>query len=301
MRPVTGGSDNVTGTETARGRPSTLPGREEWQPLPRRKRARRPSSLFAIRTPIPRAARWTLMALSLAIPLLAWVALGATEVVSPTFLPSPRAAITAGLEMARSDELFADLWATVRRILYGFGLAVLVSVPLGIVMGTFRAGQALFEPVIGLVRYLPATAFIPLLLIWLGTDEAPKIALLFIGTLFFNTLMTADVVRRVPGPLIDVSYTLGARRGEVLRKVIVPHALPGMIDAIRVNAAAAWNFVVVAELVGSTVGLGRRITQAQRFLQTDKIFAVLIVIALLGVLIDLALRMLRNLVGRWAV
>jgi NitT/TauT family transport system permease protein len=201
--------------------------------------------------------------------------------------------------MAQTGELFADLWATVQRILYGFGLAVLVSVPLGIVMGTFQAGQALFEPLIGLVRYLPATAFIPLLLIWLGTDEAPKIALLVIGTVFFNTLMTADAVRGVPRAMIDVSYTLGARRGEVLRKVIVPHSLPGIIDAIRVNAAAAWNFVVVAELVNSTAGLGRRIIQAQRFLQTDKIFAVLVVIALLGVVIDVGLRLLRNRVGRW--
>ena len=77
--------------------------------------------------------------------------------------------------------------------------------------------------------------------------------LLFIGTVFFNTLMIADAVRQVPGALIDVSYTLGARRGEVLRKVVVPHALPGMIDAVRVNAAAAWNFVVVAELIDCRV------------------------------------------------
>ena len=131
----------------------------------------------------------------------------------------------------------------------GFGLAVLVSVPLGVVMGTFQAGQALFEPVIALLRYLPASAFIPLLIIWLGLGEPSKIALLFVGTVFFNTLMTADVVRTVPRSLIDVSYTLGAHRNEVLRKVVVPHSLPGIIDAIRVNAAAAWNFVVVAEMV----------------------------------------------------
>ena len=114
--------------------------------------------------------------------------------------------------------------------------------------GHLQAGQAAFEPMIGLLRYLPASAFVPLLIIWLGIDEASKIAILFIGTVFFNTLMTADVVRGVPRALIDVSYTMGARRGEVLRKVIVPHALPGIIDAIRVNAAAAWNLVVVAEL-----------------------------------------------------
>ena len=141
--------------------------------------------------------------------------------------------------------------------------------------------------------------FIPLLLIWLGLGEPSKVGLLFIGTVFFNTLMTADAVRQVPRALIDVSYTLGARRGEVLRKVVVPHALPGMIDAVRVNAAAAWNFVVVAELINSQEGLGYRIARSQRFLASDRIFAVLIVIAVIGLAIDILLRVLRDRIGRW--
>jgi NitT/TauT family transport system permease protein len=274
-------------------------GRATWSPLPRRPRVRRTSTLLAIRSPIPRRGRWALTALSVLLPLVVWVALAASGAVPDSFLPSPGAVLSAGMEMVASGELFTDVVATVQRVLLGFGLAVLVSVPLGIVMGTFMAGRAAFEPVIGLLRYLPASAFVPLLIIWLGIDEASKIAVLFIGTVFFNTLMTADVVRGVPGALIDVSYTMGARRGEVLRKVIVPWSLPGIIDAIRINAAAAWNLVVVAELVASTVGLGYRIVRAQRFLQTDRIFAVLVVIATVGVLLDVALRLLRNRVGRW--
>ena len=285
-------------TDTARGY-AAAPNRATWRPLPRRPRPRRTSSLLAIRSPIPRRGRWTLTVLSLLVPFVGWVALAATGAVPANFLPSPGAVWSAGVGMAASGELFADLLATVQRVLLGFGLAVLVSVPLGIVMGTFLAGQAAFEPMISLLRYLPASAFVPLLIIWLGIDEASKIAILFIGTVFFNTLMVADVVRRVPGALIDVSYTMGARRGEVLRKVIVPHALPGILDAIRVNAAAAWNLVVVAELIASTVGLGYRIVRAQRFLQTDRIFAVLVVIAMVGVLLDVALRLLRARVGRW--
>lgn len=275
------------------------PSRREMTSLPRRPRPRWTSAMLAIRTPIPRGGRFALTVGSILVPFAAWVALSATGAVPTTFLPSPTAVMSAGVQMAGSGELFADLWATVQRVLLGFGLAVLVSVPIGIVMGTLQAGQAAFEPLIGLLRYLPASAFVPLLIIWLGIDEPSKIAILFIGTVFFNTLMTADVVRGVPTALIDVSYTLGARRGEVLRKVIVPHALPGIIDAIRVNAAAAWNLVVVAELVASTVGLGYRIVRAQRFLQTDRIFAVLIVIAAIGVLLDVALRFLRGRVGRW--
>ncbi|HET9141245.1 ABC transporter permease [Actinophytocola sp.] len=275
-------------------------GRESWPKLPRRPPARRRPRLLAIRAPIPRPARWVLMVLSVAVTLGLWQVASLLIDGRPDFLPSPGQAVRAGVDLAVSGQLGTDVWATVNRVLRGFGLAVLVSVPLGLAMGSFRAVAAGLEPVIGLLRYLPASAFIPLLIIWLGLGEPSKVALLFIGTVFFNTLMTADVVRLVPGELIDVSYTLGARRGEVLRKVVVPHALPGMIDAIRVNAAAAWNFVVVAELIASESGLGYRIVRAQRFNQIDRIFAVLMVIALIGLLIDLLLRLLRDRVGRWA-
>lgn len=278
--------------EAGRGRPA-------WAPLPRRATPKTASALFSLRTPISARARWTLAVLSFAIPLLAWVGLTVSGAVDSTYLPSPVAVLRAGADMAASGQLFDDLWTTTQRVLEGFGLAVLVSVPLGIVMGSFAAGQAFFEPLIGVLRYLPASAFIPLLIIWLGLGEPSKIAILFIGTVFFNTLMTADVVRGVPGALVDVSYTLGAHRGEVLRKVVVPHSLPGMIDAIRVNAAAAWNFVVVAELINSSAGLGYRIVRAQRFTYTDQIFAVLVVIGLGGLAIDVLLRLLRTRVGKW--
>jgi NitT/TauT family transport system permease protein len=285
-----------------RARPDDgVPGREGWSALPRRSRARVPTGgWLAIGEPVSPSVRWTLRAASLAVPVLAWLVLSATHAVKPAFLPTPLAVWDAGVGMARSGVLWDDVLASVRRIGLGFGLAVVISVPLGFAMGTFRAAEAAFEPVVGLLRYLPASAFIPLLIIWLGLGEPPKIALLVIGVVFFNTLMTADVVRRVPRELLDVSFTLGARRLEVLRKVVLPWSLPGIVDAMRVNAAAAWNFVVVAELIAATSGLGYRIVRAQRFQQTDRIFAVLVVIGVIGLLIDVALRLLRDRIGRWA-
>jgi NitT/TauT family transport system permease protein len=276
----------------------TAPSRPFTGALPRR-RVIRPPRVWALRQPLPRVWRIALITCSVLVPAAAWVAISASGTVSAQFLPSPAAVWDAGLEMARSGTLATDTWASVQRILIGFGLSVAVSVPLGVLMGGFTAGQALFEPVVGLLRYLPASAFIPLLTIWLGIGEPSKVMLLFIGTVFFNTLMIADAVRQVPPSLVDVSYTLGARRGEVLRKVVVPHALPGMIDAVRVNAAAAWNFVVVAELINSEEGLGYRIARSQRFLASDRIFAVLVVIAVIGLAIDVLLRLLRDRVGRW--
>jgi len=291
--------DTVTKDRAAPGRTGSR--RPVWDPLPRRaSRNSLGGRLLAIREPIPDTARRLLVAASVLVPLALWMALSAAGAVREEFLPAPSAVLSAGLDMLRTGQLFEDAWASISRVLIGFGIAVAISVPLGTAMGTFLAARAAFEPVIGLLRYLPASAFIPLLIIWLGLGEAAKITVIVIGVVFFNTLMTADVVRLVPPQLIDVSYTLGARRSEVLRKVILPHALPGMIDAMRVNAAAAWNFVVIAELIAATSGLGYRITRAQRFLQTDDIFAVLVVIGIIGLGIDVGLRLLRARVGRWA-
>jgi NitT/TauT family transport system permease protein len=299
----TGGGPSHTASAAGAALAGSAGARELWLPLPRRRPSHWSefaSGLLAIRSPISSRARWILVALSVLLPLTVWLLFSMSGRIDDRFLPSPMATLSAGLDMIKTGQLQADTWASVQRVLLGFGLAVAVSVPLGMVMGTFRAGQAALEPLIGLLRYLPASAFIPLVIIWLGLGEPSKIAILFIGTVFFNTLMTADVVRQVPGSLIDVSYTLGARRGEVIRKVIVPHSVPGMLDAMRVNAAAAWNFVVVAELIASESGLGYRIARAQRFTQTDKIFAVLVVIGLIGLAIDITLRLLRDRFGRWA-
>ncbi|WP_220501660.1 ABC transporter permease [Microbispora sp. H10670] len=277
----------------------TVPAAEE--PAPRRARLRTgPLTTKALTTSVSARTAWLLRCLSILVPLAVWQAVSASGRVDPAFLPSPSAVWAAGVDMAAGGELAADLAASLGRIAAGFGLAVLISVPLGFAMGTLGWAQPLLEPAVGILRYLPASAFIPLLIIWLGIGEASKVALLVLGVVFFNTLMTADAVRQVPHRLLEVSATLGASRPRVAARVVFPYALPGIIDAMRVNAAAAWNFVVVAELVAATSGLGYRITRAQRFLQTDRIFAILVVIGLIGLAIDVTLRLLRARVGRWA-
>lgn len=273
--------------------------RPRWSALPRRRPPRPRPAVATLRIDVSPRARVILIIASVVGPLLTWWLLRATGLVEARFLPTPVDAAHSAIEMASSGQLLADARASIQRVAYGFGLAVVASVPLGVLMGSFRSIWSLLEPAFGLLRYLPAPAFIPLLIGWLGLGEEPKLALIFIATFFFNTLMTADVVRNVPANLINVSYTLGARTGEILRKVIVPWSLPGIIDAIRVNAAAAWAAVVVAELVAADSGLGYRIARLGRFAQYDDIFAVLIVIALIGLAIDVTLRVSRDRIGRW--
>jgi NitT/TauT family transport system permease protein len=146
---------------------------------------------------------------------------------------------------------------------------------------------------------MPAPAFIPLLILYFGIDELSKILLIFIGTLFFNTLMVMDAVKFVPKELIETTYTLGGKRWQVLFQVIFPFIFPSIIDACRVNMAASWNLVIVSELVATTEGLGRRISLGQKFLKTDEIFAGLIVIGIIGLIIDLLFRLLLRLSCRW--
>jgi NitT/TauT family transport system permease protein len=190
--------------------------------------------------------------------------------------------------------------ASCRRVAYGYSISMAIGIVVGVLIGSFRSVEAYLEPQIGFLRYIPATALITVLLFWLGIDEAPKITLVVVGTVFFNILMIADVVRAVPRELIDVSYTLGASRTTVLRRVVLPHSFPGMIDVARINLAAAWLMLVVAELLAAPDGLALRLTKAARFRQIDRMFAILFVLGAIGVVSDLLLRWLRSLSAPWA-
>ena len=258
-------------------------------------------SLLALGATPSRAVRSGLQVASLLLPLLAWTVIAALGVVDEKFLPSPGAVYRSLASMAQSGILFQDIFASTGRVFAGFLLATLVAVPIGIGMGVYPAICALCEPLIAMLRYMPAAAFIPLLIIYLGIGEEPKIALIFLGTVFFNILMVMDSVKFVPKELIETTLTLGGRSRQVLVQVVARYSMPSIIDTLRINIATSWNLVVVAELVAAEVGLGKRIQLAQRFFRTDQIFAELIVLGLIGFAIDMSFRLLLRLSCRWAV
>jgi len=241
------------------------------------------------------------MVLSIAIPFALWWLIASSGIVSDKFLPSPVQVAQALGRLWTDGFLLEDTAASIMRVTAGFLLAALVSVPLGIAMGAFASIRSLFEPIIGVLRYMPAPAFIPLLVIYLGLGEAPKIALIFIGTVFFNVLMIMDAVKFVPKELLETTYTLGGQRRQTLFQVITPYVLPNIIDTFRVNIATSWNLVVVSELVAAENGLGKRIVLAQKFFNTDEIFACLIMLGIIGFILDLSLRYLQRLTCKWAV
>lgn len=259
-----------------------------------------PTVFWRLAEDIPKPLNTLLVATSIGLPLLIWWLVTAFGSVDPKFLPSPAKVLEAFGRLWSTRELLKDTVASLWRVGVGFLLAVVLSIPVGVMMGSFASIRALLEPLFGLMRYMPAPAFIPLLILYLGIGEEPKITLIFIGVFFFNSLMVMDTVKFVPKDLIEATYTLGGDRWQTLIQVIFPHVLPGIIDACRINLAAAWQLVIVSELIAATEGLGRRISVAGRFLRTDEIFVGLIVIGIIGLIFDLLFQWLLRVSCKWA-
>lgn len=260
----------------------------------------RPTVFWRIAEDIPKPLNTGLIATSIAVPVLLWWLVTTFAKIDPKFLPSPAQVVTAFERLWSTRELLKDTVASLWRVGIGFVLAAILSIPVGVLMGSFASIRALLEPLFGLMRYMPAPAFIPLLILYLGIGEEPKITLIFIGVFFFNALMVMDTVKFVSKDLIEATYTLGGNRWQTLLQVIFPHVLPGIIDACRINLAAAWQLVIVSELIAATEGLGRRISVAGRFLKTDEIFVGLIVIGVIGLGFDLLFQYLLRVSCKWA-
>ncbi len=261
-------------------------------------RGRRQRPLWRIRGELPGRWRIGLGLAGVVVILAAWF-VAAGVMANESLLPTPGATIGALAEMWSGGTLVTDFWASLERILIGYAISVLIGVVVGIAVGSFATFEALLEPPMGFLRYIPATALTPLFLLWLGIGESPKIWLIVVGTVFFNILMVADVARAIPKELLNASYTLGAGRRTILRRVILPHSVPGIVDVARINLAAAWLMLVVAELLAAQEGLAYQIVRAQRFRAVDTMFALLIVFGAIGLLSDVFLRWLRNRIAPW--
>jgi NitT/TauT family transport system permease protein len=232
--------------------------------------------------------------------LALWIWLSHSELVNPIFLPTPGAVWRATRDIVADEALWIDIRMSFMRVTAGFLLAALIGIPLGILMGSFKVFEGLLQPLTEFVRYIPVPALIPIFMVLFGIDELSKIMLIFVGTFFQLVLMVADEVRRVPQELLQVSYTLGARRGETIRLVLWRAAMPGAFDALRLCNGWAWTYLVVAELIAANEGLGYRILKFSRFLQTPKIWVYLILLGVIGLVLDLMFRAINRRAFHWA-
>jgi NitT/TauT family transport system permease protein len=230
-----------------------------------------------------------------------WCALtlGSKPVVNELFLPSPVSVLRATLQMIFEHTLFDAVWASTLRILISFVAAALVALPLGILMGAFEPINRLMEPVMAPLRYMPISAFIPLLILWLGIGESQKIAFLFLGVFVYLLPVVVTAVRAVPEELVQTALTLGASRAQVIRTVLVPAALPDIFDSFRVMNAISWTYVILAEFVNARQGLGYMIQLAGSHLKTAQVFSGIIVIGVIGLVTDAIIRGLNRALFRW--
>jgi NitT/TauT family transport system permease protein len=251
------------------------------KPSPRKRRA---PSLLAL----------NLLAAALGIGL--WVLLSQMQLAG---LPGPVAVLKRGAELIASGALFADAWASIRRVLIGFAIGTLLAIPIGFLMGWYTVARGLLEPYIQFFRTIPPLAMIPLAIVFLGIGEVPRIFVITLAAFLVSVISTYQGVVGVDRVLINAARTLGASDAVVFRRVVVPASTPFILVGMRTGLGAAWSTLVAAELIAAQEGLGHRMQQAQIYYDLETIFVALITIGLTGMVMDRVLLMLDKRLTVW--
>ena len=259
----------------------------------------RTQSIWSIRQPVPRA---TAIVLAFVMPVLvfaAWCIVSYGNLAPADFLPSPTETIRGTLQLFLQYDLWDAILVSTRRIVLAFLLASALALPLGIMMGAFSPVDHIFESIMAPLRYMPISAFIPLLILWFGIYEKEKIAFLFLGVFVYLLPVVVTAIRAVPEELVQTALTLGASRMQVIRTVLVPAALPEIFDSFRVMNAISWTYVILAEAVNPEKGLGYMVELARTHQKASWSFAGLIVIGGIGLLTDFIIRSISQILFRW--
>ena len=264
-----------------------------------RRRSSRRSALLEFRGKSGRRTDVGLGLLAFTLLLLLWIAIVELGSVRPQYLPSPMGILEAYHSLFTRFDFAGDIYISVQRVAIAFSLAAVMAIPLGIMMSSFRIVGAMSEPVIDLIRYLPVPALVPLTVIWLGIGEVSKVALLWMGTFFQLVLLVADDAKRVPQEFVEIAYTLGARARNVLRSIILPAMLPGMVDNLRITLGWCWSYVILAEIVAANDGIGHVIWASRRFGKTPEVIAGVLAIGLIGLASDQLIRFVHRRAFRY--
>lgn len=231
---------------------------------------------------------------------LLWWGVTSSELVSALFLPAPGAVWSRLSALAADGTLWGDIGISAYRIVAGFLIASVMAVPIGVLIGSYRFWEAALEPLADFIRYMPVVAFLPLTILWTGTGDLQKFLIIWIGTFFQQILMVMDNVKRVPPDFVGLGRTLGLSEFKLQMKIVIPSALPGIWDTLRITFGWAWTWLVVAELVAANSGLGYRITVSQRYFQTDVTIGYILILGLLGLISDQIMKALERLLFPYA-
>lgn len=221
--------------------------------------------------------------------------------VSPTFLADPFTMVREGVNLIVQHGFMKDILITIWRVFGGFLLAAAIGIPLGMMMGAYKPVEAFFEPFISFSRYLPASAFIPLLILWAGTGETQKLLVIFVGSFFQIVLMVAIAVGNTRRDLVEAAYTLGASDRAIVTRVLFPAAAPEIAEISRLVLGWAWTYVIVAELIGASSGIGHMIMDSQALLNTGQIIFGIVVIGVIGLISDFLFKALNRRLFPWSL
>jgi NitT/TauT family transport system permease protein len=251
--------------------------------------------------PVPRGAKIALGVAFFVLFFLVWGVATLGGFVNRTFLADPITMLASGWNLLVVHGFYADIGITIWRVFGGFVIAAAIGVPLGILMGAYKSIEAFFEPFISFARYLPASGFIPLLILWAGIGEAEKLAVIFIGSFFQIVLMVAITVGSTRRDLVEAAYTLGARASGIVRRVLLPSSAPDIAEALRLVLGWAWTYVIVAELIGASSGIGHMITDSQALLDTGQIIFGIVAIGVIGLVSDYLFKALNQRLFPWSL
>jgi NitT/TauT family transport system permease protein len=259
----------------------------------------RASDLFRLRGALPPIVSGSIAVGASLLLLALWEVVARAGLTNPLFFPAPSAVLDAMRRMFAEQNLAWHAGVSILRVWAAFLLAAVMAIPIGMLMSGYRAFGAAIEPVIDFIRYLPVPALVPLSIIWFGVGEETKIFLLWLGTFFQLVLLVADDMRRVPHEYIEIAYTIGAKQWQVLKDVAFRAMLPGLVDNLRITLGWCWTYLIIAEIVAASSGLGFVIWTARRYMKTPEVMAGVVLIGLIGLLTDQLLRLLHRRAFRY--
>ena len=231
--------------------------------------------------------------------LVVWALITYAGLIDPVFLPTPGSVLASFIELASGDFVLNHLVPSFMLVMTAFLLSVAIAFPLGTIGGQVPWVEKQLHPLFGFTRYLPVASLVPLCILWFGVGDAQKIAVITIGVVFQLVLLLAYDSASVPKELIEAGRTFGLTKYRILRRIVVPFAMPAIWDHLRISAGWAWSYLVLAELVAGSKGVGYFIVQSQRYLQTDKVFAGILFIGILGAITDMIFRLAAKRMFRW--
>jgi NitT/TauT family transport system permease protein len=252
-----------------------------------------------IREPLSRKKVRSLALAGLVVFLASWAVLTYAGIVPGVILPTPTEVLKAFPVLHFEEALVRSAGWSLYRVTLGFLLAAVVAVPLGLLMGTYPAVKHFFAPVLDPLRFLPISALVPLTIVWFGIEEMQKVMFLFLGTFVYLLPLIVEAVDGVDEVYVQTATTLGATRSQIVSQVLIPGSLPAIAEAMRVMNGIGWTYVILAEVINARYGLGALITVAGKRGHVDRIFALVIVILVIGVLSDWVIRFVNKKLFSW--